>query len=321
MNKKFCLPYNGIFQSEEIVDNYQDKIYEFYGDDSVFNSAIRSYGKFLTEKERFENLQSTVKYLFDRNIFFNYTLNSFDIREYVGNKEKNFIDNLKRIKDIGVDSVTITHPYLAHLVKNVGLKVVNSILLHVNSETKANYLIKFGFDRIILDNNYNKRIKEIKYLKTILPSNISLEMLSNNGCKKDCPNEFSDYLGGYIENIQKFCTAFCKEETNPDISEFLKRNFIRNVDISKYENIGVNLFKIPGRMKSNGFLNNGFRYWLSDEYKSPDIYYLKKYFNIIKNESELDDYFDFLFSDAGCSGHCSECGFCDRYAKKLLNAI
>jgi hypothetical protein len=73
-------------------------------------------------------------------------------------------------------------------------------------------------------------------------------------------------------------------------------------------------------MKCNDDMINELKYWLSDKYpKQTSIYYLHKYYNILKSESELDDFFTFLFSYPGCSNHCFECGFCDKYAKRLLN--
>jgi hypothetical protein len=132
----------------------------------------------------------------------------------------------------------------------------------------------------------------------------------------NCPNKPAHYLAGSLPEVQAFLRNFCE---SPNLADYLKRVWIRHQDVQRYQKIGINLFKISGRQINSKQLLGQLEYFLNDTYYQDSyIEYMYTKYGIKKNETELDEFFDFLFSKPGCTGRCTECGSCEQFAKKLL---
>jgi collagenase-like PrtC family protease len=321
-NKKiFCAPYNGDFPGvKRLVEDYGDHIYEFYGCDGRFNSAKSPFDAKENLDVRIDSFGKTVEFLNKNNVKFNYTLNGVHIKEYLN--EDNTKNLLKNLKDVGVDSITLSAPYLIPWVKEAGFKIVHSVLQDVYSEFKIKYLLEYGGgDRFIIHQNFNRQIDTLKYLKSILPSKSSLEMIVNLECRLFCPNDVMHYTAPGHE-VWNFISTFCRKE-NRSIQDWLKRVWIRHKDIKRYQNIGISYFKIVERTMPSEAIYSRVKYFIDGTTISPSGKHLyPSYFRdfstgTVFTEEDLDEYFDFVFSEPGCTGRCTECKFCDIYEDKL----
>jgi collagenase-like PrtC family protease len=315
----FCVPYNGDYYGvENMVKDYGDHIYEFYGIDGQFPSAKTSFDYRKNRDSRIHTLKETVKFLNEKNIKFNYLLNDIFIENYIENLE-NIKRLLKGLKDIGVESITLSYPYLISHVKETGLKVVHSVLQNVYSEIKIKYLLEYGGgDRFIIHGNYVRQISILKYLKKIIPENSFLEIPVNLKCRLDCPNEIMHY--SYRDDA--FCGEFCRKSKR-SLEDWLKRVWVRYKDIEKYQSIGIDFFKITERSMPSKTIHNYLGYFVNGIMTNPDQLSYSSYFKdeltgTIIDDTELDNYFDFIFSEPGCTGRCTECGnYCNMFVDKL----
>jgi collagenase-like PrtC family protease len=308
--KIFCLPYNGDNNLvKDTINSFGDSIYEFYGSDSLFKSSTKTYSET-------KDLSVIVRYLLDNNIQFCYILNSLDIRYYEIMKN-DIINHLKKLKDFGITMVTVSQPYVSSIVKEAGLQVNCSTLQNIHTETGIKHMLNYGYSRITINENYTKDISNLRYLREVTPKNIPFEIIASNGCFQDCPNKLTHYTP--TEELSKFCYNFCSYDTTS--IDWLRRVCIRYQDIEKYQDIGIELFKIPGRFRDTEDLKRQFAYWLDNKtYKTAGINYLYNFLKITPDIplTELDNYFEFLFTKPGCTHRCTECGFCKEFSNKLM---
>jgi collagenase-like PrtC family protease len=239
MEKIYCVPFNG---DENLIDElipYSDYIHELYGSDKYI---LRSGNQKLSC-----NLEGVIKQLHQNSIEFNFILNSSDYIRIADELDE--IENyLIYLKEIKVDSLTISVPYLALKAKKLGFKVNTSTAQLIMTETKVEQLEKYGYDRFILADDITKRTLNIKSIRNI--TNKKIEFLINSGCLLDCAfktfcyNVESEKKKGVKKIID---TISCFYHNQPvDLELFLKSSWIRSRDISLYQSLGIDLFKIAG---------------------------------------------------------------------------
>lgn len=156
-----------------------------------------------------------------------------------------------------IDSVTVTIPYLARWIKKnySTLKIKASIIANISAVEKAKYWQELGVDSITLGLDCNR---DFKLLESIA-KNIKCEivLMVNLACLRNCP--FSQYhyvLGSHAsQSTHKlkgfyidYCMIFCSYLRLLDPAQIIRSCWIRPEDLSYYENIGINSFKIVGRI-------------------------------------------------------------------------
>jgi collagenase-like PrtC family protease len=321
IEKRFCVPYNGDYYGiVKIVESYKEHIHEFYGCDGRLSSARFPYDTQKTLNSKIYTFKKTMEYLNGNSINFNYTLNNVYLNDYLNiEKLKSLLQDLKSMK---VESITLSYPYLIPYVKETGFKIVHSVLQNVDSDLKIQYLLEYGGgDRFIVHGNYTRQINFLRYLKSIIPKESPLEILSNLICRINCPNETMHYMGE-TQSVGDFCYSFCKKEKRT-IRDYLQRVWIRHKDVKKYQDIGINFFKLMDRTMPSDLIYFCVKYFI-EGIKTPSsdnssIYpsYFKDFSTgVIFTDDDLDEYFDFVFSER-CTGRCTECKYCDIYADKL----
>ena len=194
--KYFCIPADfkcdSIDKICELNDKYTDtdnKVVETYGQASTveINNSCRDC-TLMPPVDLFQ-LEKYICYLKDKGLDFNYTLNPLCL----GNKElttegiRSIYRLLISLKNIGVDTLTITMPSLMEAVNtfDLGFNIVASAICFVDSVKKAEFYKGLGVSRIVTDPNINRNFKALKRISGVMDGDI--EVIVNNMCLKNCP--------------------------------------------------------------------------------------------------------------------------------------
>jgi len=188
---------------------------------------------------------------------FNYILNSICLgnREWSISGQRKLRRLLDWITSIGVDSVTVSIPYLLRLIKKQypQLKICVSISTQLNSISKIRHWEDLGVDLINLDvsiyRNFDLLAKIRQYIKC------QLQILANNACLYNCPfksyhyamNAHASHNGKYAGSVIDYCILNCKYLRLADTTNFIRARFIRPEDLHYYEQIGIDLVKLEDR--------------------------------------------------------------------------
>ncbi len=189
---------------------------------------------------------------------FDYLLNapSMSNMEWDKSTHRALLEHLDWICSIGVDSVTVTIPYLVELIKRQfpQLKIRISTIAHVHNVARARFFESLGADSINLDFHVNRDFKTLKGITDAVKCEIIL--LANNLCLYQCPYEYyhHDGLGHASQSYNPvegsyvdYCTMRCTLDRLSDMSQNMKCRWIRPEDMHLYEEMGIEMFKISGR--------------------------------------------------------------------------
>lgn len=354
-------------------DNLIDKIkkypiYEVYGKlniDLIGGGRPTNYLKKIN-KELFER---HVKKVRESGINFNYLLNSSCIENL--NQDKKWIESTKEfldyLKNVGVNNLTISNPYLLELVKKYykdDFIVRISSFACIDTYQKAKYWEELGADILCLDFcKVNRNFKMLKYMVDNLKCKI--ELLCTNSCLKDCPmihthvNDLA-HASKYNNNVNKYedwGLNFCQSYQLNHSEEYIKSPWIRPEDISYYEEIGIEHFKITERDFSTSALVKRVEAYVNRRYdgnlldliqgsgldENENININKKSnFNsrnevleeikrvrgigvkremprhIFIDNNKIDNRFIEFFKKDKCSGMCEKCGYCKNISDKVI---
>lgn len=298
-------------------------------------------------KVKKEDAENYIKEIRSRGISFNYLMNAacLDNMEFTKEWNNNFIMHLEWLNSIGVDSLTIATPYLIQVVKKryPGMKVCTSIFARINTVERAKYFEKIGADDIVIDPNINRELALIKKMRKALKTEMTV--LVNGHCLYQCPYSFyhAEQLahssqsghpskGYYIE----YCWYSCMKTRLENPLELIKAIWVRPEDLSRYEELGVENFKIGDRTASTEYILKTVKAYsnrrldgnLMELFNIPTpmikfvlAKYMKPGFNpalpYIDNRA-LDGFLEF-FEKKSCSlSDCDECRYCDRLAAKAI---
>ncbi len=209
------------------------------------------------DKELFE---SHVKKVREAGIRFNYLLNGSCLsnNEQDPIRQSDFKKFLEYLKNIGVNALTITNPYILMFVKKYfkeDFKVRVSTFACIDSYTKAKYWEDLGADYLCVDFvKVNRDFKTLKYMVDNLKS-AKIEILVTNSCLKNCPMIYTHTTGlSHASNKDKNSNAYedwslfyCQKKELENIEEYIRSPWVRPEDIKFYESIGIEHFKITER--------------------------------------------------------------------------
>ncbi len=281
---------------------------------------------------------------------FDYLLNapSMGNMEWDENTHQELLMHLDWISSIGADSVTVTIPYLIELIKRQfpQLKIRVSTIAHVNSVARAKLFESLGADSITLDINVNRDFTVLKAIRNAV--SCELTVLLNNLCLYQCPYEYYHHdglghasqsynpLSGYYVD---YCVLRCTLDRLCDISQIIKCRWVRPEDIHVYEEIGIDVFKISGRSMSSERILRAATAYSSRHYQgnlydimnviTPKIGFIGSALPGVQNNvvgsppkfyidnQALEGFMDF-FRKQNCLSGCSNCGYCQRIANKVI---
>jgi len=308
---------------------------------------------FLLKKVSEEDIAEYVRKLHEKKMEFSYLLNApcMNNMEYDQHYHKELLKYLQWISDIGADSVTVTIPFLIQLIKEQfpKLKIRVSTIAHVNSVNRAMFYEMLGADEITLDVMINRDFKTLEQIQKTVKCKIIV--LLTDGCLYQCPFRLYHYntLGHASQTFQQFernyvdtCILNCSIIKFSNPTEVLKARWVRPEDLSHYEAIGIDDFKIAGRRMSTQWIINSVKAFSSRKYegnlidiiqgfsmsfggleqKDPNV----KLTETIGKESKsklyidntkLNGFIDF-FKKQNCVAMCNECNYCEEWANKSV---
>jgi collagenase-like PrtC family protease len=229
-------------------------VYEIYG--KLTNDIIGGCRpSFLLGNINWKILEKEISKAHSNNISFNYLLNSSCLNniEYTRHGFNKIIKLLDRLKKLNVDSLTVTIPYLAKLIKEnfPSFKICVSTLAGVNNIKKYESWKELGVDCITPDISANRNFEFLKYMAKFKKPEIKL--MVNQCCETNCI-QFNYHTNVNSHHSQKkyaspieYCVFNCKLRRTNNPSLLLQSCWIRPEDLIYYQNIGINKFKIVQR--------------------------------------------------------------------------
>jgi len=308
---------------------------------------------FLLKKVSEEDIAEYIIKLHEKKIGFSYLLNApcMNNMEYDPHYHKELLKYLQWISDIGADSVTVTIPFLIQLIKEQfpKLKIRVSTIAHVNSVNRAKFYEMLGADEITLDVMINRDFKTLEQIQKTVKCKIIV--LLTDGCLYQCPFRHYHYntLGHASQTFQQFernyvdtCILNCSIIKFSNPTEVLKARWVRPEDLSHYEAIGIEDFKIAGRRMSTQWITNSVKAFSSRKYegnlidiiqgfsmsfggleqKDPNVKLTETLGKESKSKlyidnTKLNGFIDF-FKKQNCIAMCNECNYCEEWANKSV---
>ncbi|NIM16715.1 MAG: hypothetical protein GTO45_32395 [Candidatus Aminicenantes bacterium] len=321
----------------EILNNTYDdsRVIESYGNITVRNGfeSGRSVEQ-LPEVDWYE-LENYIAYSKQKNIDFNYTINS----SYMQNKE--FTENgilkiktfLKRLYEIGVDSLTVALPSLIELIKstNYNFKIKASVICQITNANKAMSFKKMGAARMVVDESMNRNFKVLERIKNVFGDYV--EIIVNPICFKDCIYRMFHYnqiSGDSIEVSSQASIEYyphrCVLKRYENTGNLLKLNWVRPEDINYYSNIGICHFKLQGRHTVlKGDPVRAVECYAKESYDGDlmellDLFDPTTSFRVSIDNKKLDGFIKPYYENENfCKNDCSGCNYCESFAQKCID--
>lgn len=195
----------------------------------------------------------------DRGVSFNYLLNA----SCLGNTEfsmagrRRIDDFLAWLSDAGVDTVTVTIPYLLEIVKQRAphLKIAVSTITLVDSPESAHAWEALGADKITLSvTDINRDFGRLRRIRTRV--DLHLQLLANLDCLQGCPyrgyhgnltshaSRDTDPTGGFVVD---WCYLACSADRLREPARLIMAGWIRPEDQHHYRAAGIDSLKIVSR--------------------------------------------------------------------------
>ena len=320
----FSIPYNGKEDFVEMLLRSKSirNVSEVYGSDNLWGS-----GRAITKSPiKFDH---DIAMLIDHGISFNYLLNSISFVDYAIDLKK-LLNHIEGLQAIGVHVMTVAHPVLASLIKKrfPQIEIDSSVNQFISTLTLCKQLANMGYDRITLDEDIIRDIRQISKLAT--GTHLPIKVLINNCCKNKCPNRLThqNLLSSrdprlsnkirrdFIKKIKDDCIS----EINNSMLTFLQSNWVRPEDLARLSSAGVAVFKLSGRTYPTMAIINMLEiysqeHWdgLVKDYLKPHGSYLGNLrFNYLFNR-DVAYFFDHIWRDCD---HL-ECNKCTEIANDL----
>lgn len=284
-----------------------------------------------------------------------YTLNT----SYLGNKEQiikreeEIQEYISFLIEAGVKTITVSLPYMAEIIRRVSDKIgiEVSTIAHLDSLTQIKIWQElYGITKICIGLNKNRDINFLSAAARYCNEHdIVLTLLANEFCGNGITE--SDEIKGatgciFRDHCYQLHSAGYQKETKlhkdypmgmciasrKSKSVWLKMNYIRPEDIKRYNEIGIDHFKLTGRTGSTAHLQEIMRAYMKESYDG-NLLGLWKHLETIKEEKEesfrpqvyidnkkLDGFVDYWFENRNhiCANEiCGEtCKYCDLFIKR-----
>jgi len=243
----------------------ENEIKEVYGKlflDDVGGGRVASGLPFVSKKAAERHIEQLKKNRYK----FNYLLNAIclDNFEFTSIGQRKIARLLDWLTDIGVDSVTVSNPYLAMWVKrNYPFFTMSaSAMANIDSVRKARFWESLGVDKITFPGPVvNRNFPLLKQLRGSVKCKIQL--IANNSCICNCPT----YIGHALMSchasqkwhkskgwIFDYYVAMCRLARLNDPFNFIRADWIRPEDVDFYSGLGVESIKLVDRRLSTDML-------------------------------------------------------------------
>jgi collagenase-like PrtC family protease len=311
---------------EEIVKNSNEEIYEVYMAGSPdYSGTVR---RFLESSPSIQDIADQTEYVHDHGLRMNVLFNNSCSGGQHLTREGSSIYHwyLDKLNDMGIDAVTVADPYLVETIsREFDMEVIVSCIAFIDSPEKAGFYEALGADTLTLDTNINRHFDIIESIRDA--TSIKLKIMVNEGCLYRCPFRYAHFnlashrfspgakpniLGDYYHD-----RCISMRIRDPDL--IIKSGWIRPEDMSEYEKIGIDLFKIAGRLRSVNWIINCMEAYSRRSYDG-------NLMDILDATGRLNDLFYIPNPELDgaikrwkeCKKDCYRCGFCKELTDKIL---
>jgi hypothetical protein len=239
-------------------------------------------------------------------------------------------ETVRGLRDaFGLRSVTTASPFIARVVKEMGLgvKVQASVNMRVGTLRAMEFLAP-DFDGFYLQREYNRDLDHIRSVSQWCRLHgKDLFLLANSGCMRDCPwQAFHDNLVAHehgvrsSQNVPSPYPSPCWEylADSGHWSALLQNTWIRPEDLHHYEE-WFGTVKLATRMHASprrvldAYARGSFRGNLLDLMEPGYGPMLHPY--IVDNTRFPADFFE---QTTSCNRDCTRCGYCESVMNKVL---
>ncbi|MBF0215845.1 MAG: U32 family peptidase [Candidatus Omnitrophica bacterium] len=259
-------------------------------------------------------LRSHIHHAHKKKIKFTYLLNS----ACLGNREwsKKGITSihklLDRLTDLKVDSLTVSIPYLAEIIKkqypHFFLKV--GIFANIDSPERARFWQEMGADMLTLESfSINRNFTVLEQIRKAV--SCRLQLITNFSCLSRCPMQPYHMAGlshgstaGEKNPFVDYCALKCSYQILKDPSLIIRSQWIRPEDLSRYEDMGYHDFKLLERNAPTDLMIQRVKAYAERSSPSNLLDLIQQYG--FREETAKDFgwqikyFFSFLKSNAGC---------------------
>lgn len=299
---------------------------------------------------------------------FHYLLNTSCIggQELTRTGQKKLHRLLSWLSETKVDGIVVAIPYLAQLIKRhyPHFRVIVSCFAHINSVMKAKFWEELGASTITLPQT--ELTRDFKLLRSIKENvRCELQLIVNDNCLQDCPLFFYHHnLTSHASQTSSkpgifmfdYCRFMCRNMMIAEPANFIRSAWIRPEDISVYESIGIERFKVVDRNMTteaiafivDAYLKREYRGNLYDLFinpskslwlQKPNLFHKLKHFfhpfavNIFKlvnrrklltdmgvyiDNTKLDGFIEHFFNEECRYKSCEDCNYCRKIAERAV---
>lgn len=210
-----------------------------------------------------KQLENYVKALKENGITFNYLLNSSCLgnMEWTKRGQRHIRSLLDSIAGLGIESVTVSTPYLFKLIKKgyPSFRVAVGIYAQVDTVKRVKFWESLGADAITLESfSINRNFPLLRKIRDA--TEVELILIANHVCLPNCAmqsyhqNCFAHASNSEHRFFIDHCFLQCDYDRMTDPSQYIKSSWIRPEDIGVYEAMGYHTFKLLERGMPSGEL-------------------------------------------------------------------
>jgi len=198
-----------------------------------------------------------------RGIHFNYVLNSACTAnsEFTEAGYRAIADLVDWVAGSGADLVTVASPFVADLLvrRHPNLGICTSKFAFVSSPQQARFWQDAGAGQITVDPRITRSFRRLEAIRAAV--DLQLVLLVNEACLLACPQVYyhancdshasqQGHNTPYVSYSRLFCGRVFTEEPE----QVVKATFIRPEDVERYERLGIDRFKLVGRVRPTAWI-------------------------------------------------------------------
>lgn len=270
----------------------------------------------------------------EQRVGFLYALNAacWGNREFTAQGQRNLVSRLGWLEAIGVEGVIVANPYIIEFIKRrfPNLKVYVSTISNMDTVDKARFYRELDCEGLHLPEYVNRDFRLLRSLAQDHHENLTLTV--NLCCLLHCP--IRDYHANFIshagESLDRGCYVDyslmkCTQMKLMNPVEIIKATWIRPEDLAIYEVMGINTFKISGRIEEMPWLLRVIEAYSTRSYNGAlndllsgleDIEPFGAFPFKLDNTS-LKGFLQF-FQQKDCSSGCGDCGYCGEWVERSI---
>jgi len=210
-----------------------------------------------------EEMEKHFRAVHDAGLTFSYLFNASTMggREFLPEINSRLLDEMRWLRDHGVEHLIIAIPFLIEVVKEhfPEFKVKASYNAKIRNLDLARAFQDIGADIICVDHTIHRNFPIIEALTSHL--DIPIQLVVGSTTMRSCPNFNALYhssnecflttegreIDRYTLNSINYCFSWCHALKILEPANVLKTGFIRPEDLHFYEEAGVNHFKMATR--------------------------------------------------------------------------